>query len=1068
MKTSNKAKIERSPAILFILSVWMALIPLKTLNIITCAQNEEFLNYVTDMSNNINGRYSAQNCVSNSELSNANSSLYETPNSNYIEDMEDLYNTSIFLEKSGNILPIEANQIKTPDPETFNPQTVGIYSSNTSCAQNSVQLLNPFINQNGYLCDTPLIDDLLETNIPQEFNTNTIDPYISTAPCVELPIDCNASTHNDANSNSTMAMEYEQPTTSMNQMLFNAIRYLEMNKGSPSINTVQKSAYGINKRNQNSIKDPALKYPNEYENIINILYMYRLSIAKQTHQEPPSFIKSQVNIKLYSKLITNIKKAIEKRKIVWNGLYMIKKENICTKIELIDFIGNNRDYMDEMFKKCNMGYSGMSSNLYKYLTKNYASCYTKKKKVRSGRKLMPFNLIEVTLGDIYIKKDINLLWHTESLWVSCIIQYIQNSTSTDTEELQKDLDLKRKLLLILCIPEIYEDLFYMQYDEINLVKQRIASEAFSGIAKEMSDQFYIIEYLYGEVHTQKKIIEESYKKIQEDKKNSLYEYSDICVYNLVYKIFIYFYRYSLYLYKANTSSCISNAHHPVQGEISYFAMKNYTKIPRGNIIIYQGKGVIIKTPFIKCKFIFEYTKQAISSNREVLDNVSNLDIIYSYRDSGIAVISYSHHYHVQLVDNSAHRVHIIHFPFFMLNNNGSKECHYIHTIDDIVNHIRKTFHTNTRNVRPLINNVYPFKYNRKDKTWSMIGLTNNNMKKRKLADSIGSEMNKTIEEMDRLGFDVVFYYIQENIKNKDFVLAQFNPISKETISAAYKENKVEAKKLFDGYVLNNSVPQIPLFLPKFITLAVHIGPYTLNKENCLFQKLAKDYQNLVPIEFSNWLDYMVKKKDRKKTIIELATVYKRELNYYSDFYILGINSPYEDCDCYAMNIKQKTYELNKIKISWYVKKQYDLGEYTNYELDLDHVSFRGKANCELRSTNLHIFFSFLNMLQRKHVSQDMLRYGICIYTRKSTGKSNIVPLLCPEMKALIAALFNKENEMHHMLSPALKRNIEFIKIHQRINIFDTSDVSKVCISIKNVNYTKSKLGIHYNILSAFF
>ncbi|KAI5131278.1 hypothetical protein NEPAR04_2417 [Nematocida parisii] len=1060
MKASNKAKIERSPVILFILSMWLGLNPLKTLNIVICTSNKEFLSHITDISSNINEYCPAQNFISNSELSN--------DNNNYIEDMEDLYNTYICTESHANNPPVELDQIEMPAPETFNPQTINIYSSNTSCVQNSVQLLNPFINQNGYLYDTPLIDDLIETFTPQEFNTNTIDPYFSTAPHVETPLNYNASACNDVASNSTMTMKYEQPTTSMNKMLFNATQYLEINKENPSINIVQKSADEINKRNQNSIKDPVLKYSNEYKNIIDTLCIYRLSVAKQAHQEPPSFVKSQVNIKIYSKLIDSIKNAIKERKIVWSGLYMIKKENISTKLELIDFIGNNRDYMDKMFKQCNMGYSGMSSNLYKYLTKNYSSCYIKKKKVKLDRKLVRFNPNEVTLGDIYIKKDINLLWHTESLWVSCIIQHIQKSTHVDTEELQKDLDLKRKLLLILSIPEIYEDLFYMQYDEINLVKQKIASKSFNDIVKEMCDQFYIIEYLYGEVHTQKKIIEESYKKIQEDKKKSLYQYSDIYVYNLVYKIFICFYRYSLYLYNPNTSSCISNAHHPVQGNLSYFAMKNYTKFSRDNLTTYQGKGVIIKTPFVKCKFLFEYTKKAISSNKKILDDISNLDIIYSYRDKDGAVLSYSHHYHIQLIDNSAHRVHIMHFPFFMLDSNGTKEYHYIHTIDDIANHVRKTFHTKTRYGRPLVNNVYPFKYNRKDKTWSMIGFINNDRKKRKLADSIGSEINKTIGEMDKLGFDVIFYYIQENIKINDFVLAQFNPISKETINTAYEEDEVEAKKLFDGYVPNDSVPRIPLFLPKFITLAVHIGPYILNKENCLIQQLTTDYQNLVPIEFSSWLDYMVKKEDRKQTIIELATMYKRELNYYSDFYILGINSLYEDCDCYAMNIKQKTYELNKMKISWYVKKQYDLGEYTNYELDLDRVSFRKRTNCELRSTKFHIIFSFLNMLQRKHASQDMLRYGICIYTRKSTGKSNIVPLLCSRMKILMDELFGKYNGMYDMLSPASKRNIEFIKTHQDINTSEISDISKIHICIKNVNYTKSKLGIHYNILNTFF
>ncbi|KAI5130748.1 hypothetical protein NEPAR03_2193, partial [Nematocida parisii] len=80
----------------------------------------------------------------------------------------------------------------------------------------------------------------------------------------------------------------------------------------------------------------------------------------------------------------------------------------------------------------------------------------------------------------------------------------------------------------------------------------------------------------------------------------------------------------------------------------------------------------------------------------------------------------------------------------------------------------------------------------------------------------------------------------------------------------------------------------------------------------------------------------------------------------------------------------------------------------------------------------------------------------------------VVPLLCPEMKTHMNDLFCEDHEMHHMLSPSLKENIEGLKENLGINISDILNVSKLYITIKDINYTKSKLGLHYTIMNSIF
>ncbi|KAI5168275.1 hypothetical protein NEIRO03_2533 [Nematocida sp. AWRm78] len=324
-----------------------------------------------------------------------------------------------------------------------------------------------------------------------------------------------------------------------------------------------------------------------------------------------------------------------------------------------------------------------------------------------------------------------------------------------------------------------------------------------------------------------------------------------------------------------------------------------------------------------------------------------------------------------------------------------------------------------------------------------------------------------MEEMHNSGFDVVFYYIKENIETTEFVFAQFNPIDGMVINKAYEEDKEEAKKLFDGCMINRTAPRIPLFLPKLMTSAIHLGPYVLKSEMYQSKSLG-DYQDLVPVEFSNWLDHLANKNTSNPKIIELINQNKHEIYYYSDFVILSINQPYEDCDCYGMETVQTNYKFGMIEIEWYAKKSYDIGEYTNYELDLTYRNTNYNMCNVMERSKPEVLYSFLEMLQRKHVSQDMAYYSVFIYTLKDTNKTNTIPLFCSELKEHMNNLLSGGSEMDNIINPIFKENGKKFKDYLNEKMPSVYDISKVHISVKNVNYTKSKLGLNYNILNIFF
>ncbi|KAI5155489.1 hypothetical protein NEPAR06_1875, partial [Nematocida parisii] len=490
----------------------------------------------------------------------------------------------------------------------------------------------------------------------------------------------------------------------------------------------------------------------EYKKFIEKLHKHRLSVKNNNENNQhtaPSFynqIVDNIAVKNVNKeLIDRISTITKKNHNLWTGLQSIKEESTKTKLAIIKGVLSCFYNLSPIFQSCEvLYYNRIMQDLNNYFYRNIISSYNTHiiedlLQTENRIKLNEFNPYKSTLGDIYIKNNINHLWHAESILMSCTNIHIECSNDLPA----CTVELKRQLLFILCIPEIYEDLFYMKYEDIDILRDLIIKSTSNRIYRPIHNMFCIIEYLHGFIHKNAEIMDASFKKIQEidDIVCYLYDVNYITIYHFVYTVFAYFYKYSLYLYKIDTKVLISNTDPQLQKDCNYMAKKKYTKIPEDRIISYKGKDSVMLFNYIKCMVQFKCISGSMPANERMLDNIIDKQIRYNYVYKENMNISYCHHYHVQVVDNSAHRVHIMHIPFFVFNDDETIKYNYIHTLEDIVDYIKRVSRISEKKKNTLVNNVYPFKYNRAEKTWSMVTKLANTEAKRRKLDVTENEMN---------------------------------------------------------------------------------------------------------------------------------------------------------------------------------------------------------------------------------------------------------------------------------------------------------------------------------------
>ncbi|KAI5153606.1 hypothetical protein NEPAR06_0600 [Nematocida parisii] len=654
------------------------------------------------------------------------------------------------------------------------------------------------------------------------------------------------------------------------------------------------------------------------------------------------------------------------------------------------------------------------------------------------------NIKKETLGDILSNKEVNIYY-------CCCGIGSQMSTEGKKEE-EKEKEIRKNLNAILYMPEVYEDFYNLPQSivneffrlfkkELNKIKGKncllVDNEDFSNI--DILNLEAIIIYLLGTVQKNKVIAKQAYKKIIANNEG-ISDYDAVKIYKLVYMNVQLFYKYFWSIYKLDLKKSDRIQDRGACLFESMTTYKEYNKI--------LGSSAVATQKYLK----------SVQALKEIckIENGHSIQMIYKMCNGKLAVnreyvvLSIKDHYHIQFVDNERHTVEMIHLPVYTyIDKSGiTIKCQF-HTIKDIVNHLKDVFKIGENN-RDDVNkeNVHPFKYNRKDCTWSLI--TEN------------SDLDRTVQIIEEENCNVVFYYIKENIYLEEFCFAQF--IYPDHIQDEVKDDNINK-------------PRIPLFLTKFIGTGYTIGPYDKNKIKYETSKI-KEYKNLMPTsyiqEYPNESDTNLLVGNDEEKILNFAIKH-----YYSDFFIQYSTDLYEDLYCYSMSVKQEINEqYDCTVISWNTRMYNSVYEYTTYSFDSDIKDER----TYMSAINQPAHASFIDMLQRKNPSTNMAMYGHCFYKNSTDINYKNNPLFCLTMKELLERTNsysfdpNKtdtevKDSIHATAINPEKTSTEFnpkdiSEMIQGTKLKEIKESKEGLISIRDNNHNGCKYGIHHDIFNA--
>ncbi|KAI5166414.1 hypothetical protein NEIRO03_1010 [Nematocida sp. AWRm78] len=724
-----------------------------------------------------------------------------------------------------------------------------------------------------------------------------------------------------------------------------------------------------------------------------------------------------------------------KKTDIWNIIQNIPLSILEIKI-LFDHMRDKKD-ITHSIQYNSLYYAGFLTDIAKYINVYGPTIYTHNdvydKEYSSIKK--------ETLGDILSNKEVNIYY--------CCCG-IGSQISTEGKEEEK---IRKNLNAILYIPEVYEDFYNLP--------QSIVDEFFWLFKKELLNKISgknchlarnknfsnrdrlnleaIIMYLLGTVQKNKAIAKEAYKKIIANNE-SINHYDAVKIYKLVYMNVQLFYMsfWSIYELDLEKSDRIQDEDTSLFESMT--TCEEYNKILGSSAVTTQ-----------------KYLKSVVQLKKMCkIENGQSAQMGYKIREGKLAVnrdcvvLSIKDHYHIQFVDNGNHTVEMIHLPIYTYidKNDITIKCEF-HTIKDIVNHLKDVFKIGENNKDDKNQeNIYPFKYNRADCTWSLI--TEN------------SDLDRTVQMIEEDNCNVVFYYIKENIYLEEFCFAQF--IYPDHIQDVVKDDNINK-------------PRIPLFLTKLIGTGYTIGPYEKNKIKYETSKI-KEYKNLKPTnyiqEYPNESDTNLLVGNDEEKILNYAIKH-----YYSDFFIQYSTDPYEDLHCYSMSIKQEIDEQYEgIVISWNTRMYNSVYEYTTYSFDSDIKDERA----HMSAMNQPAHASFINMLQRKNPSLNTALYGHCFYKNSTDINYKNSPLFCLTMKELLERT-NSHSLDSNKTEAEVKDSIHATAINPEKNNpeFNPKDISEVIqntkleeikeskeglISIRDNNHNGCKYGIHHDIYNA--
>ncbi|KAI5192920.1 hypothetical protein NEMIN01_2290 [Nematocida minor] len=294
-------------------------------------------------------------------------------------------------------------------------------------------------------------------------------------------------------------------------------------------------------------------------------------------------------------------------------------------------------------------------------------------------------------------------------------------------------------------------------------------------------------------------------------------------------------------------------------------------IEKKNKYILAGKCIIKNQMHMKCEIVANMAFK--ESDREYLYPA------YTLEENRWSISPYTQaHYHVYYVDNTMGQIRTLCMPLYM-DKSGKEHC--LHTINEISKYMRILY-----GAKEKYDSIHPVKVDKKTRKWSCIR---------------EEERRKTVRDLE--GYEVVFYYIEENLQTTSFTFVQFWPLIPHN-------NKADIC--------------IPLFLTPLMQSAVELGPFIRQKD---------EHEEVDWTRFEDVKPGVYVYNENRYIGIRHADIYA----YYSNLYL-----PLEQkrrTECYGMDCQVAQQENGNIKAVWYAKVPGGVGEYTHCA---PNENFRGK------------------------------------------------------------------------------------------------------------------------------
>ncbi|KAI5193018.1 hypothetical protein NEMIN01_2362 [Nematocida minor] len=620
-------------------------------------------------------------------------------------------------------------------------------------------------------------------------------------------------------------------------------------------------------------------------------------------------------------------------------------------------------------------YPGVFDDMIEYVQKHQPMKASKKKAL---------NVWKETLGDVYMRKDAD-----PDL-------YILKEQESAAQIGRKYHEIAHATRMILLLPEVCQDFSTMH--ENHIFKTRTSADPFAN--KKKRSILMCIRDVAIKIKNNEEKIDDVYMKLYNAfvelySEEKVSEMGAVTLYRDMYALLERFYE-----------------------DAEVFDDNEY---------VLAGKCIIKSQKYMECRIKADISKDT---------DRGSLEVEYSLEENRWSVSpDVCRHYHVYCVNNTTCQLRMLCMPMYV--DESGKE-HYLHTIDEVVEHIRVLYEIEEDGYH-----IHPFKVRKETREWSYIQK---------------EERKQTIKDLE--GYEVVFYRIEEDLDTANFTFAEFWPFSSD------KKDSI----------------CIPLLITPLMQSAVELGPFIMTEEHA----------ETKPMDFENRVPSVYEYDEKKYKDMQYSDVH----SYYSNLHILPEER--ESTECYFMECAAARQTDGRVEAVWHARMPSSVGAYTHCVLD---GAFREKENAEkfsafiktvksrvyYKDSEMQAFWLHRNSAGANALDSQTKKIDVWLSNRqydKNISRKSLKDLAseisakeekiqhAEENQRSLGSLKKDEDTREEMLKKKSaaslksdrKKKLESLYQELYIKLSKKPDLSTEFIVFRNVNHSKSNLCAHNEIL----